>query len=134
MDELDVNEFNDWVRTMTDSVARLAVITMKNMVKCAKVHGVTGIDKLEFLKSKTSTWRKDENVKDESAVYTKDEVDIMLENLRGSVLEVPAILMGCGSCRVGEACGAKLDDCREVEHNGHLYVVVNIDKQLVERG
>lgn len=134
MDELDVNEFNDWVRTMTDSVARLAVITMKNMVKCAKVHGVTGIDKLEFLKSKTSTWRKEENVKDESAVYTKDEVDTILENLRGSVLEVPAILMGCGSCRVGEACGAKLDDCREVEYKGHLYVVVDIDKQLAERG
>ena len=134
MDDVNAMEHQEWVRGMTDSTARIVSVTMKNMVKCAMEHGVEGIDKARFIKGKPSAWRNEVQPKGEPSVYTREEMDAILRNVRGSALEAPAILMACGSCRVGEACAVKLEDCRAVEHGGRTYAVVRIDKQLAERG
>ena len=132
LDALNVDAFQSWLREQTDANARLARITMMNIVKCAEAHGVTGLERVKALKGKTGKWEAGRD-EDAGKVYTAEEVETLLANLRGSVLEVPAILMARGSCRVGEACGALLSDCREATYKERLYVVVDIDKQLTER-
>lgn len=135
MDEISPDDFSEFMHSMTDSNARISRILVKNLVGCAKAHGVKGLDHIDYLKGKGEAWRKDPAKREDgSAVYTREEMDALLRSVRNSVLEVPCILMACGSCRVGEACGALLSDCREVVHGGRLYMVVDIDKQLGERG
>ena len=134
LDALNVDQFQEWLRTLTDSNARIGKITVVNIVKCAEAHGVTGLDRVKAIKGRSEKWSSEAKKDDSGKVYSFDEVETILGNLRGSVVEVPAILMARGSCRVGEACGAMLSDCREVTYKGRLYVVVDIDKQLLDKG
>lgn len=70
----------------------------------------------------------------EKAVWKLSEVKSAMDALRGTCLEVPAILCGLGSCRVGEACAVRADEVSvSVEANGMRIARVPICRQLVKR-
>ena len=70
----------------------------------------------------------------EKAVWTLDEVHRACLALRGTPLEVPAILCGFGSCRIGEACAVLADEVEvATEANGVRVARVPITRQLVKR-
>lgn len=71
----------------------------------------------------------------DKSVWTLDEVHRACSALRDTALEVPAILCGFGSCRIGESCAARADEVEvTTERNGMRVARIPITRQLVKRG
>ena len=131
--DVDPDEYQKWLLAMPNKqTARLANVTVGNLVQCAVLHGVRGIEfkKVRYRLPKEDTMRKKENAR----VYRLGEMARLMEDLRGTITEVPAILCGLGSCRVGEACAPSLADVSSVDAGGMTVALVRIDKSLSERG
>lgn len=71
----------------------------------------------------------------ERGIWMLEQVESAAAALEGTALEVPAILAGLASCRVGEACAARADEVTvTTEANGVRVARVPIVRQLVKRG
>ena len=127
MDEVKPAEWQEWLLTLPPSAAAIASVIAKNLVQCARIRGVRGIEFCEVAyrmpKAKTPTALAKE-------VYTLDEMVKIADIVRGSICEVPMLLMAFGSCRTGEACAPKLSDFRMDHSYGEPVAVVQINKQL----
>lgn len=131
--DVDPDAYQKWLlERANQQMARLANVTVGNLVQCAVLHGVKGI---EFKKVRYRLPKEDNDMTKKNArVYKMEEMARLVDELIGTTLEVPAILCGFGSCRVGESCGARLSDVKELDMEGMRLAVVKIDKQLSERG
>lgn len=126
-DKVDVNEYQLWLKTLKPSVAKLSNITVGNLVTCAKLHGVKGIT---FKDVTYKMPRSDKVPGSELEVYTLDELHQLLKEVEGKRYESIVILMGIGSCRVGEATAASVDDITFEQYNGHTYAVYDLHRQF----
>lgn len=68
------------------------------------------------------------------AVWDLATVSRAVDALRGTVLEVPAILVGLGSCRVGEAMAQRADELEFTREHGMLVARVPVRRQLLKTG
>lgn len=127
MDEVKPAEWQEWLLTLPPSAAAIASVIAKNLVQCARIRGVRGIEFCEVSyrmpKAKTCATPTKE-------IYTLDEMVKIADIVRGSICEVPMLLMAFGSCRTGEACAPKLSDFRMDHSYGEPVAVVQINKQL----
>ena len=131
--DVSPDEYQRWLlERRNNQMARLANVLVGNLVQCAVRHGVKGI---EFKKVRYRLPPDDRERRERNAmVYSLDQIAELVESLKGTIMEVPAILCGLGSCRVGEACAPALEDVTEAEVRGMRLALVRIDKQLAERG
>lgn len=127
LDKVDVNEYQIWLKTLKPSVAKLSNITVGNLVTCAKLHGVKGIT---FKDVTYKMPRSDKAPGTELEVYTLDELHKLIKEVEGKRYESIVILMGIGSCRVGEATAASVDDITFEQYNGHTYAVYDLHQQF----
>ena len=127
MDKVDVNEYQVWLKTLRPSTASLANITAGNMVNCAKLHGVKGITFKDVAYKMPK--KEEKGAKKELEVYTVPELHDLMEQVRGRSYESICILMGIGSCRVGEASAASVDDMAFETYNGRVYAVYDLHHQ-----
>lgn len=127
LDKVDVNEYQLWLKTLKPSVAKLSNITIGNLVTCAKLHGVKGIT---FKDVAYKMPRSDKAPNAELEVYTLPELHKLLKEVEGKRYESIAILMGIGSCRVGEATAASVDDITFEQYNGRTYAVYDLHQQF----
>lgn len=127
LDKVDVNEYQLWLKTLKPSVAKLSNITVGNLVTCAKLHGVKGIS---FKDVAYKMPKNDKTPNSELEVYTLPELHRLLKEVEGKRYESSCILMGIGSCRVGEASAASVDDISFERYNGHTYAVYDLHRQF----
>lgn len=127
MDEVDITEYQQWLDTKTQSIARLSHITVGNMVNCARLHGVSTITFTEARYKMPKTAKK--TCGSELEVYTLTELHSLLDQLHGYPNETVAILCGKGSCRVSEAAAAAVSDFEFLDYDGHFYAVYNLHHQ-----
>ena len=131
--DVDPDEYQKWLLARPNQqMARLANVTVGNLVQCAILHGVKGIEfkKIRYRLPVDDRERRERN----AMVYSLDQMSELVAAVRGTILEVPAILCGLGSCRVGESCAPTLGDVSETTVDGMRLALVRIDKQLSERG
>lgn len=129
MDSVTPDEYQRWLDGMTHSTARAAHIVVTALVTSAKMHGVKGIT------FKDVSYKMPRKPKEkELSVYTLDEMEELLRTLHGSPCEPVAILMAKGSCRVGEAVAASVDDISFEEYSGRLYAVYDLHRQYAQDG
>lgn len=127
------DDYQRWLlEHKNNQMARLSNVLVGNLVQCAVKHGVKGIEfrMVRYRLPPDDRERRERN----ATVYSLDQVSSLVESLRGTIMEAPAILCGLGSCRVGEACAPSLDDVSSMEVRGMRIALVRIDKQLSERG
>ena len=70
----------------------------------------------------------------DKSIWTLAELSAAAESARGTILEVPVILCGFGSCRVGEACAVRCDEVELSTEHGMLVARVPITRQLLKGG
>lgn len=126
LDKVDVNEYQLWLKTLKPSVAKLSNITVGNLVTCAKLHGVKGIT---FKDVAYKMPKNDKTPNSELEVYTLPELHQLLKEVEGKRYESIVMLMGIGSCRVGEATAASVDDISFEQYNGRTYAVYDLHRQ-----
>ena len=128
MDKVDVHEYQLWLKSLTPSMARLANITVGNMVNCAKLHQVKGIT----FKDVKYKMPKEKRGSEDSAleVYTLAELKTLMGEVRGKPYESIVILMGAGSCRVGEATAAAIADISFETYQNRVYAVYDLHRQF----
>lgn len=63
-------------------------------------------------------------------VYTREQIDRLLEIARGDALEAAIILQGCGGLRVGESLGVRLEDIGRADG----YATVTVKRQVSKGG
>lgn len=127
------SDYQKWLLERSNQqMARLANVLVGNLVQCAIKHGTKGIEfrNVKYRMPTDSRERKERN----AMVYSLGQIAQLVESLHGTILEIPAILCGLGSCRVGESCAPTLDDVSSIEVSGMTVALVRIDKQLSERG
>lgn len=131
--DVDPEEYQKWLLSMPNKqIARLANVTVGNMVQCAVMHGVRGIE-FKKVRYRMPAEKKEVKVKNQR-VYKMDEMSRLMGELFGTIMEAPAILCAFGSCRVGEACAPTLSDIWHVDVEGMRVALVRVDKSLSERG
>lgn len=120
-------DYQEWLLGLTWSSARQSDIVIGNLAKCARLHGSTVTFKdISYRMPKKKTSGND-------GVWSRQEMDAIVRALRGTVCEVPAILMAFGSCRVGEACAPLLSDLSMAKCRGLTFALVRIDKQVAQK-
>lgn len=67
-------------------------------------------------------------------IWTLAQISEAADILRGTILEVPLIMCGLGSCRVGEGCAVKLTEISFTTEHGMLVMRAPIRRQLVAPG
>lgn len=126
--DVDPSEYQTWLLGLTRSNARQCDIVVGNMAKCMKMRGsVVTFKDMSYRMPKNTTKRED-------SVWTHDEMEQIAMAARGTVCEVPCILMAFGSCRVGEACAPLLSDMTMAKCRGRRFALVNISKQVAQKG
>ena len=75
-----------------------------------------------------------ETARHTKAVWNLDTVGRAVEALRDTALEVPVMLVGLGSCRVGEAMGQKASEVEFSEEHGMTVARVPVVRQLLKSG
>lgn len=127
LDAVTSSEWQQWLLTFPGSTARVINVLAGNLVQCAKLHDVRGIEftDVPYRLSKRQKAKNDD-------IYSLDELIKIADAVCGSVCEVPMLLMGFGSCRTGEACAAKLEDFHMLEISGQRVAVVQIRRQIGE--
>lgn len=126
LDKVRANEYQLWLKTLKLSAAKLSDTVVGNLVTCAKLHGV------EDITFKDVTYKMPKNDKAPSTeleVYKLDELHQLLKEVEGKRYESIVILMGIGSCRVGEAVAAAVEDVSFEQYNGRTYAVYNLYHQ-----
>ena len=119
----------EWLLTMTQEVAKMSLMVLRRTLdKCVM---------LELLPANPAsvTYRmpKQSNKLD-TTVYSLSELCEVLEALRGSVVYIPAILCGIGSCRVGESLGVRTENIMSYEYAGMTLAIIDIDTQVDNMG
>lgn len=114
---------------MTQGIAKTSLMLLRRILdKCVM---------LELLPANPAnvTYRmpKQSNKRD-TTVYSLSELCEVLEALRGSVVYIPAILCGIGSCRVGESLGVRKDNIMSYEYAGMTLAIIDIDTQVDNNG
>ena len=114
---------------MTQGIAKTSLMLLRRILdKCVM---------LELLPANPAsvTYRmpKQSNKRD-TAVYSLSELCEVLEALRGSVVYIPAILCGIGSCRVGESLGVRKENIMSYEYAGMTLAIIDIDTQVDNNG
>lgn len=127
MDKVDIGEYQFWLKTLKPSVAKLSNITAGNMVTCARLHGVKGITFKDV--SYKLPKAEDKLPNNDADRYRPEELRQLLKEMEGKRYESIVILMGIGSCRVGEATAAGVDDISFEQYNGHTYAVYDLHQQ-----
>lgn len=127
MDKVDIGEYQFWLKTLKPSVAKLSNITAGNMVMCARLHGVKGITFKDVSYKLPKAEGKLPN--NDADRYRPEELRLLLKEVEGRRYESIVILMGIGSCRVGEATAASVDDISFEQYNGHTYAVYDLHRQ-----
>ena len=128
MDRVDSTGYQLWLNSLTPSIARLANITVGNMVNCARLHRVEGIT-FRDIRYRLPKARRDGG-DGELEVYTLPELHVLFNEAAGKPYESVVLLMGAGSCRVGEAAAAAVVDVSFEVYNGHLYAVYDLHRQF----
>ena len=67
-------------------------------------------------------------------VLTVGEMVAALDEVRGTVAYIPAIMCGVASCRPGEALGPMTSDVRRLEVSGTTVAVIDLVRQVDNRG
>lgn len=89
--------------------------------------------------AKTNPFRRDYRMPKggetrEKAVWKLETVHSACAALRGTAVEIPAILCGFGSCRVGEASAVRPDEVDLTDEGGMMVARIPISRQLVKEG
>lgn len=126
MDDVKPDIYQTWLLGLTKANGTLSDVLVGNLVKCAKLHGVRGID-FKDVSYRVSRAAPNAGIDD---VYKLEEMESLCRASQGSICEVPAILAAFGSCRTGEACAALVADVSARETPWGRVVIVRIDKQL----
>lgn len=122
-------DYQNWFLTMTDNNARLSGVAMRQILRLAVLYGLCERNVAE------GTYRTGGRAKAQSrVVWSLNECAEMCRRLRGTDLEVPAVLCAFASCRVGEACGMRSEDCKVVEANGMRVLCCHVTGQLAQGG
>lgn len=66
----------------------------------------------------------------DKGIYDADGLRRVLEAVRGDVIEPAIILMGLGSCRVGESLGVRCDEVRRADAHGVAAAVAPVERQV----
>ena len=132
LDSVRPQEYQAWINGIKPSLAPATHIAVAKIAKCAKLHDVRGIDFMDvrYEMPKDRKKRADESALD---VYTLDEMQRLLDEAHGMFFESVLILMAKGSCRVGEAVAAAVEDMSFETYNGHLYAVYDLHRQFAGR-
>lgn len=130
LDHVEPSEYQAWLVGLTKANGTLSNVLVGNLVKCAKLHGLRGV---EFRDVSYRVSRSAPNARADG-VYKHEEMTTLCEAARGTVCEAPAILAAFGSCRSGEACAPRLTDVRERVTSHGRVAVVTVDKQLSYQG
>lgn len=130
MSKVRIEEYQRWLDGFTYSQAHSSHALVLNLVNCARLHEVDGIS---FLDARYKMPRDKKRANDGGLeVYTIAEMDSILESLRGNRIEGTAILMAKGSCRVGEAVAAAVEDITFEQYNGRTYAVYDLHQQYAQ--
>lgn len=122
-------DYQAWLLTLTAVVGRKCNMLVRSMLRFAVLYGVLDHDWAD------AEWRySGERDRHADTIWGLGECAEMCAALRGTVLEVPAILMAFGSCRVGEACGMRARDCKVVGANGMRVMCCHVSGQLTRGG
>ena len=68
------------------------------------------------------------------AIWTLAQIGEAADALRGTILEVPVIMCGLGSCRVGEGCAPKLSEIEFSTEHGMTVMRSPVSHQLKRSG
>lgn len=130
--DVDPVEYQAWLLSLPNAqIARLSNVLVGNLVQCAVMRGVKGI---EFKKVRYRLPKAGKADASAARVYKLEELSEIAEYLKGTILEVPMILCAFGSCRVGESCAPGLVHVREARSSGMRLAVVDIRHSLSMRG
>lgn len=128
--EVEPSGYQAWLLTLTRANGTLSDVLVGNLVKCARRHGVRGV---EFKEVSYRVSRAAPNAGADD-VYKLEELESLCDAARGEACEVPAILAAFGSCRTGEACAPLVSDVSARQTPWGRVAVVTVDKQLARGG
>lgn len=130
MNKVRIEDYQRWLDGFTYSQAHSSHNLVLNLVNCAKLHDVGGFS---FVDARYKMPREKKRTNDGGLeVYTIAEMDNILESLRGNRIEGTAILMAKGSCRVGEAVAAAVEDVTFEQYHGRTYAVYDLHHQYAQ--
>ena len=126
--EVEPVDVQEWLLTMTASSAKYAKMLLAQILsKGVMFHACqTNPADMRYRMPTSGTSMP-------KGVYTLDEMGDVLRAVRGSVIEPAVILMGLGSCRVGESLGVMLSEVELREVDGVPVALAPIVRQ-VDRG
>lgn len=117
-------DLQTWILGLTKATG----VTCRSVLKNTLEHALM----LDLIPSNPAArdFRMGEDTTRERSTYTTEELDAIWSASRGTVCEMPFLLMAHGGLRVGEACGMPLDHVRMV---GDI-ALVEVSVQLTVNG
>lgn len=125
LDEVRPMQVQEWLLTMTRGAAKTASAVLSSIMEFPVRYEVIDRNPMRV------SYRMPSDMKEtDSGVYTLAEVVRLWKAARGTPYEAPFSLMALGSCRVGEALGARCEECEHLEVEGVPVMVVPISRQV----
>lgn len=125
LDEVRPMQVQEWLLSMTLGSAKTASAVLSAIMEFPVRYEV--IERNPMRVSYRMPTAKQEADK---GVYTLAEIVRLWQAVRGTPMEAPFDLMALGSCRVGEALGAKPSDASFLEVLGVPVLMVSIERQV----
>ncbi len=116
-----------WISTMRAGQSRSAVFVLRAVMEYAVRYEFIPANPLnvKYLYPSRSTIERDD-----SGIWTLDQLGELWGSIHGEWFEPAFILMAFGGCRVGESLGARVEDVSEIDG----CAVVRIERQVVRNG
>ena len=126
--EVKAIKVQEWLLTLTYSVAQVDISVFKNILDFAVTYEIVSNNVLrrKYNMPEKATERSKE-------VYKLDDSLDMLSNARGQLWEAAFIVSAFGGARVGESLAITKDDLQILDIDGQVFVKVSINKQLDQK-
>ena len=119
----------EWLLGMTQEIAMISLMILRKILdKCIM------LELLQANPANVAYRMPKQSNKQDTDVYSLNELCEVLEALRGSVAYIPAILCGIGSCRFGESLGVRKENIMSYEYCGMILAIIDIDIQVDNTG
>ena len=125
--EVKPAKVQEWLLTLTYSIAQINVIVFKTILDIAMNYEMVDVNVLRrkyIMPAKANKHAK--------TVFTIDEAMDMLDRVHGQLFEAAYITSTFGGARLGESLAVSKPDIRTMESDGQAFVVVSINKQIIQ--
>lgn len=123
-------QVQEWLLTLAPSTAQKSLSLLSQLMDMCVRYEVAQSNPCSARYRKPKAPAR-ERLKD---VYTLESLTSVLAAIKGTPANLPAVLCGTASCRLGEALGVKPSDVVCFESHGQVLAAVRIERQVDARG